>query len=98
MRPEDFAVEAEVALMIVQIGGLGGGAEGLFAIPVADIVGVGTSENNQAGAKGVRRVRSCAELIHWNECEFRRCLAAAIGAAGMRSVGHIGDAGECLPV
>src|ERR1700761_6880684 len=98
MRPQNLAVETGIALVVVQIGESCGRPERLFAIPITHVVNVGPCEKNKARALHTRPMRSGAQLIHWHERKFRRCLSAAVRAARISRSRRVRDAGEGLAV
>ena len=88
VRPHGFNVGGGVALMVVEIGeGVGAGVA-LLAIPDADVVRVGSGDEQEACAEGLAPMCGCAEFVVGNIGEFARRFAAAIRAGRVAEVGE----------
>ena len=95
--PHGFNPGGGVALMVVEIGECGGAAVGLFAVPDADVVRIGSRDEQQARAERLVPVGRRAEFVDGNVSEARGHFAVAKGAGGMAALA-IGDAGKGLAV
>src|SRR6185503_19677791 len=93
MGPHCFCVSSGVALMVVEVAERSGPAEGLFAIPHANVVNIGAGDDEKFCADGLIPVRRRAEFVVGDPREARRALTAAGGAAwiGERCAGNAGE-------
>ncbi len=84
--------------MVGEVGERGGAGIRLFAIPDADVMRIGSDNEQEACAKGPTPMRGCAELVVGDIREFARSFAAAVGASRVAEVGEIRNARKGLAI